>query len=92
MLQQLKQHLQKHRITSLYDLVNTLQCEPDVVRDMLQRWIDKGKVSKCIRTPACGQACFKCDPMRTEMYQWVLAERPLADGECAIYVDDIARR
>lgn len=85
MLKQLKEYLQTKRITSLFELVNAFGCEPDVIRDMLQRWINKGKVQRCQRTPACGKRCIKCDPLMTELYQWITPQGQPIVTECAVF-------
>jgi putative ferrous iron transport protein C len=71
LLQQIKAHLQQHRIVSLSDLKREFGADTDVLRDMLQLWVQKGQVRCLQKTAACGSRCTKCDPLFTEMYEWV---------------------
>ncbi len=73
-LTQLKSHLRLNQTASLFDMALRFNTEPNVIRDMLQLWINKGKVRKCMKTPQCGSKCSKCDPLLTEVYQWVETE------------------
>jgi hypothetical protein len=70
-LAELRSLLQTKKAMNLWQLTKCLQVEPDVMRDMLQHWIRKGKVQKCPSMPGCGSKCVKCSPMLSEIYQWV---------------------
>lgn len=67
----LKNHLNNVKQANLFDLSRALKINPDVVKDMLQHWMRKGKICKVLRTDACGKTCSQCDPMFIEMYHWV---------------------
>ncbi len=71
LLQQIKQYLVARRIVSIMDLKREFNSDADILRDMLQLWIQKGQVRCLQKTPACGVRCTQCDPLFTEMYEWV---------------------
>ena len=72
-LADIRSYLQlKHRVT-LNELVVHFHIEADAMRGMLGKWISKGKVRKlgASENAACGSSCCKCDPLLTEIYEWV---------------------
>ena len=71
LLQRIKTHLMVHKVCSLFDLKRELNQDPELLRDMLQVWIQKGKVRRSQKTSACGVRCSKCDPILTELYEWI---------------------
>lgn len=71
LLQQIKTHLMERKFSSLFDLKRELGQDPALLRDMLQVWIQKGKVRCAQKTSNCGVRCSKCDPMLTEIYEWI---------------------
>ncbi|MBX9586590.1 MAG: FeoC-like transcriptional regulator [Gammaproteobacteria bacterium] len=75
LLQQVKQYLMQRHVVSLMDLKREFKSDSDVLRDMLQLWIAKGKVRCLQKTPACGVRCTQCDPLLTELYEWIEAEK-----------------
>jgi hypothetical protein len=70
-LSDLRNYLQQQRRVVLADLVNHFDMEPDAIRGMLNKWISKGKVKKISAENACGTTCCKCDPVQTEIYEWL---------------------
>ena len=71
-LSDLRNYLQdKHRVT-LNDLVLHFHVDANALRGMLAKWISKGKVrlSPTVGT-SCGTSCCKCDPLLTEIYEWI---------------------
>jgi len=70
-LSNLKQYLFNHKAVNLHELTIALRADPDVIRAMLQHWIRKGCIQKRKANEACGGACRKCDPMLTEIYEWI---------------------
>lgn len=70
LLTQLKGHIKNHRVVSLFDLINRFNADPEVIRDMLQLWIRKGKIRALQKTTSCGSKCVKCHPYITETYEW----------------------
>ena len=71
-LSDLRGYLQTKQRVALNDLVIHFNMDADALRGMLGKWISKGKVR--LLTPsnaACGGSCCKCDPLLTEIYEWV---------------------
>lgn len=76
MLLELRDRLRRDGPQSLADLTVQLRLSEPVVRDMLARWMAKGKVARLDVTPSCakcgrrgrcagvGDGCF-------ELYRWV---------------------
>ena len=38
---------------------------------MLMHWQRKGCIRQCPRRQRCGSQCVKCNPLMTEVYQWL---------------------
>lgn len=70
-LSELRDYLQQNRRVSLNDLVLHFDVDADALRGMLSRWISKGKVRQALAETGCGTSCCKCDPLLTEIYEWV---------------------
>ena len=70
-LSELRSYLQQHGKVALVDLVNHFHVEPDALRGMLSKWVNKGKIEKLSLEKNCGSSCCKCDPALTEIYRWV---------------------
>lgn len=70
MLLILKKHLKKEQQMNMLDLSRALKSDPEVLRQMLEIWIQKGKVRAVQRSDACGDKCQRCDPLLTEIYEW----------------------
>ena len=68
---EIKQHLAQVKIASLNALCAYFHSDPLLTQSMLAHWVRKGCVRKCMKTPACGQQCFKCNVAITEIYEWV---------------------
>lgn len=68
---ELKAFMQAQQLASLADLVKAFGAEPNLLRDMLARWVDKGKVRCVQKTANCGTKCMRCDPLITELYEWI---------------------
>ena len=69
-LSELKNYLQTHRKAPLSDLANRFHADPEALRGMLNKWVDKGKVRKLDAETKCG-GCCKCDSNLIEIYEWV---------------------
>ncbi len=67
----IKKYLMQVRIASMSSLAVYFNANPATLRDMLSHWERKGCLRKCLKTQACGGSCFKCDPLLTEIYEWV---------------------
>ncbi|WP_150048312.1 MULTISPECIES: FeoC-like transcriptional regulator [Methylomonas] len=70
-LSDLRNYLQDKRRVSLNDLVLRFGVDADAIRGMLGKWINKGKVRLSPTQSNCGSSCCKCDPLLTEIYEWV---------------------
>ncbi len=71
-LSDLRDYLKQRQRVPLHDLVLHFRLEADTLRDMLEKWIRKGKVKKISPdSNACGTSCCKCDPTLTELYEWL---------------------
>ncbi len=71
-LSDLRHYLQERRRVTLNDLVLHFNVDANALRGMLRKWISKGKVRQSpIGGSACGTSCCKCDPLLTEIYEWV---------------------
>ena len=71
LVSELRDHLKITGTASLLFLAQRFNADPNIVRDMLGFLIRKGNVKKCTQTPHCGSTCQRCDPLLTEIYQWV---------------------
>lgn len=71
-LSDLRSYLQERHRASLSELVIHFNMEPDALRGMLEKWISKEKV-RLIQggETGCGTSCCKCDPLLTEIYEWI---------------------
>lgn len=69
-LSDLKRYLKEREEASLSDMALHFNADPDVVRAMLQVWIAKGRVERCLPNPACGGNCNLCEPGVGEIYRW----------------------
>ena len=71
-LSDLRGYLQQQRRATLSDLALHFDVDANALRGMLGKWISKGKV-RLSNTggSACGTSCCKCDPLLTEIYEWV---------------------
>ncbi len=70
-LSEIRDYLRLNRRAALIDMAHRFDANPDALRGMLQKWIAKGQVEKLPAGTECGGGCNKCDPMSTEIYQWV---------------------
>lgn len=72
-LRELKLYLMDVQVVSLFELANRFNVEPDIVRARISHFIRKGQVRKLLKTSKCGTQCAKCNPLITELYEWVLS-------------------
>ena len=70
-LSDLRNYIKQRHKVALIDLINHFQVDADVLRDMLGKWINKGKIRKLTLESNCGTRCCQCDPALTEIYEWV---------------------
>jgi putative ferrous iron transport protein C len=78
-LSELRDYIQLHQRVSLSDLVQHFKIEQSAIRQMLQKWVSKGKIRVVAAGGSqCGTSCCQCDPSITEIYEWVL--NPTEEG------------
>ncbi|MCK9607222.1 MAG: FeoC-like transcriptional regulator [Methylomonas sp.] len=70
-LSDLRNYLQEKRRVTLNDLVLHFHVDANALRGMLGKWISKGKVRISPVGISCSTSCCKCDPLLTEIYEWV---------------------
>ena len=68
----IREYLKLSKTANLLAMAKHFEVDPELVRDMLNVWVAKGKVKKCAQLPGCGTKCTKCNPMLTEQYQWIV--------------------
>lgn len=69
MLMELKAFLTERPCASLSQIARHLAAEPEAVRPMLDRWIEKGRVQRSTG-PRC-QGCASCGEADLEFYAWI---------------------
>lgn len=79
-LSQIKRYLAERGQATLADIALHCDAEPDAVRGMLEHWIRKGKVERCMASDFCGSSCGSCDPATVEIYFW-LGEKLTPDSQ-----------
>lgn len=70
-LSELRDYLKNQRRASINELSVHFQIDAEALRGMLGKWIGKGKIKQTKPNAACGGGCCRCDPLLTEMYEWV---------------------
>ena len=68
---ELKNYLKQQCTVDLLTLTQHFNVESDIMRDMLEHWIRKGKVRKTSKATKCCEQCYECDPLTLEIYEWV---------------------
>lgn len=70
-LSQLRRYIESKRRVTLGELVVHFGVDAEALRGMLDKWQSKGKISKTSANSACGTSCCNCDPLLTEIYEWI---------------------
>ncbi len=70
-LSDLRNFMQEKRRVTLNELVLHFQVDANALRGMLNKWINKGKIKLSPAGSNCGTSCCKCDPLLTEIYEWI---------------------
>jgi len=70
-LSDLRTYLKDNRRVTLNDLVLHFHVDANALRGMLSKWVSKGKVRISPAPSNCGTSCCKCDPLLTEIYEWI---------------------
>lgn len=74
-LSELRDYIQQQGRVSLKDLVLHFSVDADALRGMLQKWVKKGRIKQEMAGGTnCGTGCCQCDPLITEVYEWVRSE------------------
>ena len=74
-LSELRDYIQRQGRVSLNDLVLHFQIDADALRGMLKKWVSKGRIRQHAAGGSnCGTSCCQCDPLLTEIYEWVQTE------------------
>ena len=73
---ELKNYMQQVKISDLLTMSVHFKTDPTVIRPMLHHWQRKGCVRQCPRLNRCGSQCMKCNPLMTEVYQWLASGTP----------------
>ena len=70
-LSDIKRYLQDHQQAALGDLAVHFDTDPEAMRGMLERWIQKGRVAKSALRASCNHGCSKCcSGTAMEIYKW----------------------
>lgn len=70
-LSELRDYLQQRNQVTMADLVQHFQIDATALRGMLDKWIRKGYLRSIPLKSGCGTNCCQCDPLLTEVYQWI---------------------
>lgn len=71
MLLQIRDYICREGVVSAQQLTREFRIDLSALQPMLDRWIDKGVISKCQEKANCKSACFKCRTQAPEYYQYV---------------------
>ncbi len=71
MLLEIKRYMQERGHVSLRDLALHFDADPDAIRGMLDKWIEKGRVRKCSSLACSGCASNCSTAQQEEAYEWV---------------------
>ena len=70
-LSDIKGYLQERKQATLSDLALHFDSDPEAMRGMLARWMEKGKVIKTVQSNGCKKGCSSCGCNATaEIYTW----------------------
>ncbi len=69
-LRTLKSYLMQREQVTLTDLANHFCSEPDLVKSMLQHWVQKNKVVH-IQLSACKKGCCCQNNQDLNLYRWI---------------------
>ena len=74
-LTEIKNFISEKKVVSMMDLIAHFQTDPGTLREMLEVWINKGKIEKIeINENHCNK-CPQCHMQSTEFYKWVDEEQ-----------------
>ncbi len=67
----LKNYLESRKLTPLADISNRFKADPDIIRPMLDLWIDKGRLKRYRNGKPCQKGCCGCHRASMEIYEWI---------------------
>lgn len=67
----LRNYLQQIKVGNLFQLSTYFNLDPETLRMMLAHWERKGSIRRSDKTSHCGTKCRNCNPLLTEIYEWV---------------------
>lgn len=70
-LSDLRAYLKQQQRVSMADLVAHFHADAEALRGMLALLINKGYVHLMPLSSQCGTSCCQCDPLLTELYEWL---------------------
>ena len=70
MLLELKQFLINKKTANVKDIAAHLNCEEEVVRDMLLQCETRGLVKRVMQPVGCNSSCASCDQPELEVVAW----------------------
>lgn len=79
-LTDLQTYLARKEVASLADLSQHFHADPDLLRDMLQIMVRKGRVEKRMLEHCDG--CTQCPPETVEFYEWTATKAKLQVSSC----------
>ena len=72
---EIKHHLKSQKDQTLKQLYTRFSIEPEHMRDILSKWVERGLVEKRLFFTACSVsktcACDTCIAYELEVYKWV---------------------
>lgn len=70
-LSDIKRYLQERKQATLGDLALHFDIDPEAMRGMLARWMEKGKVTKAVQPMGCKKGCTSCGCNEAmDIYTW----------------------
>lgn len=70
-LSEVRNYLRERSQATLSDIALHFDTDADAVRGMMDVLIRKGKIRRRSATNSCGSSCNQCEPIATEIYEWV---------------------
>lgn len=71
MLLQLKEFIRREKIVSTQQLLREFSLDLQALLPMLECWVRKGIIGKCLTRTNCKSSCFRCDKEGVEYYEYI---------------------
>lgn len=68
---ELKNFIKENKVVSMMDLMMQFNADPDLIRQELQTFIDKGQIKKIENLETKCSSCMACGPMKFEVYEYL---------------------